>query len=151
MANSFDPSRITEMLQGIDVKVLEPVIQRAANSFYSAVLEATHDYLLDNLDCNLTADVAAWKAKNLQFRRENAELSRLLGNASLTHDLRIEAINKLMARNAELAGKYDQLIYAVSLKHEGETRHETALRYIREREAGRNSDASVASEDTPNA
>jgi len=29
---------------------------------------------------------------------------------------------------------YDELIYAVASKHEGETRHETALRYIRERE-----------------
>lgn len=29
---------------------------------------------------------------------------------------------------------YYQLLYAVQSKHEGETRHETALRYIRERE-----------------
>ena len=29
---------------------------------------------------------------------------------------------------------YDELLYAVETKHEGETRHETALRYIRERE-----------------
>ena len=29
---------------------------------------------------------------------------------------------------------YHQLLYAVEAKHEGETRHETALRYIRERE-----------------
>ena len=29
---------------------------------------------------------------------------------------------------------YYQLLYAVESKHEGETRHETALRYIRERE-----------------
>ena len=30
--------------------------------------------------------------------------------------------------------KYDQLIYAVATKHDNETRHETALRYITERE-----------------
>lgn len=30
---------------------------------------------------------------------------------------------------------YHELLYAVETKHEGETRHETALRYIREREA----------------
>lgn len=29
---------------------------------------------------------------------------------------------------------YYQLLYAVESKHDGETRHETALRYIRERE-----------------
>ncbi len=32
--------------------------------------------------------------------------------------------------------KYNELILAVVGKFEGETRHETALRYIREREAG---------------
>mgnify|MGYP001591209675 FL=1 len=29
---------------------------------------------------------------------------------------------------------YNELLYAVTSKHEGETRHETAIRYIRERE-----------------
>lgn len=35
----------------------------------------------------------------------------------------------------EIRNKYYELICAVARKHEGETRHETALRYIREREA----------------
>lgn len=34
----------------------------------------------------------------------------------------------------QLRAKYDELIYAVAQKHDGETRHETALRYILERE-----------------
>ena len=33
---------------------------------------------------------------------------------------------------------YNELIYSVSSKHYGETRHETALRYIREREMASN-------------
>ena len=33
-----------------------------------------------------------------------------------------------------LRSLYNELLYAVASKHEGETRHETALRYIRERE-----------------
>ena len=37
-------------------------------------------------------------------------------------------------RVADVEQKYMELIYAVGMKHEGETRHETALRYIRERE-----------------
>lgn len=37
-------------------------------------------------------------------------------------------------KHAELQRKYDELIYAVGNKYPGETRHETALRYIRERE-----------------
>jgi len=35
----------------------------------------------------------------------------------------------------EQVREYDELLYAVGNKHEGETRHETALRYIREAEA----------------
>lgn len=34
----------------------------------------------------------------------------------------------------ELRSLYNELIYAVASKYEGETRHATALRYIRERE-----------------
>lgn len=34
----------------------------------------------------------------------------------------------------ELRSLYNELLYAVESKHEGETRHATALRYIRERE-----------------
>ena len=37
----------------------------------------------------------------------------------------------------EVRMKYDQLIYAVASKHDNETRHETALRYILERESPR--------------
>ena len=33
-----------------------------------------------------------------------------------------------------LRSLYNELLYAVASKHEGETRHETALRYIQERE-----------------
>jgi hypothetical protein len=41
--------------------------------------------------------------------------------------------------------KYNELIMAVESKHEGETRHETALRYIREREnIGKNSEPQEA-------
>lgn len=34
----------------------------------------------------------------------------------------------------DIARKYNELLYAVAKKYPGETRHETALRYIRERE-----------------
>ena len=36
---------------------------------------------------------------------------------------------------AALSGLYGELLFAVSRKHEGETRHQTALRYIRKAEA----------------
>ncbi len=38
---------------------------------------------------------------------------------------------------AELSNKYYQLLFTVGNKYPGESRHETALRYIREREARR--------------
>ena len=48
---------------------------------------------------------------------------------------------KLEAENEALKRDYYELIMVVSEKYEGETRHETALRYITERE---NQDARVA-------
>ena len=38
----------------------------------------------------------------------------------------------------ELRSKYEELIMAVASKYEGESRHETALRYIQERESRQN-------------
>lgn len=40
---------------------------------------------------------------------------------------------------SELENKYYELLYAVASKYPNETRHETALRYIRERELATNS------------
>lgn len=37
---------------------------------------------------------------------------------------------------SDLQKRYNELLYAVERKWEGEDRHETALRYIREAEAG---------------
>jgi hypothetical protein len=45
---------------------------------------------------------------------------------------------------SELEAKYQELLGAVESKHEGETRHQTALRYITERET-RNAEAGQVS------
>lgn len=55
--------------------------------------------------------------------------------ANLKH--RLAALSaQTEARDGERLAKYDELIFAVSQKWPNETRHETALRYIREREKG---------------
>ncbi len=47
------------------------------------------------------------------------------------------------------AAKYDELIFAVSMKHPDETRHETALKYIRRAEEPSHDEASaIARTDT---
>ena len=47
------------------------------------------------------------------------------------------------AGDPNIKDKYYELILAVERKHRGETRHETALRYIKEAEKGNNSIAYV--------
>lgn len=47
----------------------------------------------------------------------------------------------------ERGRKYYELIYAVSMKHPGETRHETALKYIRRAEEPNNSGPTQAKGD----
>ena len=46
----------------------------------------------------------------------------------------IGAITQIDNMHAGVLRKYEELLYAVGRKYEGESRHETALRYIRERE-----------------
>ena len=49
---------------------------------------------------------------------------------------------------AALMGTYHELTLAVGIKHEGETRHQTALRYILEAEQG-SLEASVDTKESP--
>lgn len=50
----------------------------------------------------------------------------------------------LLEEGGEYQRKYLELLYQVGQRHEGESRHETALRYLREREAHHEGPASVA-------
>lgn len=43
--------------------------------------------------------------------------------------------NKMARKSNELRKKYNELLFAVSRKFPGETRHQTALRYIMEAES----------------
>jgi len=46
-----------------------------------------------------------------------------------------ELIDEVIQRISELEERYNELLYAVACKFPGESRHETALRYINERES----------------
>lgn len=46
----------------------------------------------------------------------------------------VESVAELELEVKDLMKKYNELIMSVERKHEGESRHETALRYIREAE-----------------
>jgi AICAR transformylase/IMP cyclohydrolase PurH len=48
------------------------------------------------------------------------------------HALTYDALRALTAALDEVQSKYDELILNVISKHASETRHQTALRYIRE-------------------
>lgn len=50
-------------------------------------------------------------------------------------------IDMLRLRLRAVVGHYNELIMAVASKFPGESRHDTALRYIREREATAHSEA----------
>jgi predicted nuclease with TOPRIM domain len=47
---------------------------------------------------------------------------------------RFDVLQSLVGTLDAQVERYNELLYAVETKHEGETRHQTALRYIRERE-----------------
>lgn len=53
-------------------------------------------------------------------------------------DLTTNNILDIRLMYEELSRKYQELLYQVSIKHPGETRHETALRYIRQAEKSLN-------------
>lgn len=58
-----------------------------------------------------------------------------------------QAIAETREENKQVLEKYNELIMAVAQKWPNETRHETALRYIREREERFSTDATKAEQD----
>ena len=73
--------------------------------------------------------VEKWAARALALEAELADYKQAAEDIALWGDF-----NTLRAELALLRSQYYELLYQVATKHENETRHETALRYIRERE-----------------
>ena len=65
------------------------------------------------------------------------DFATALAAIKVAHELGVERndeFKELRVKYKELCANYEELIMAVSNKYPGETRHQTALRYIRERE-----------------
>jgi hypothetical protein len=127
--SGFDPSRITELVATIEAKVLAPFIKKAADELYCSVLDTAEDYFRDNLDWNLRGHLEMLQRENQRMRTELYEADRIIGGNYLSHADRIERLRALDKASVERM----MLLMAVEQKHDGETRYETALRYIRER------------------
>ena len=67
----------------------------------------------------------------LQRARESAKFEAALGEWTKRAFDNLASIKLLEVRIAELEQKYNELVMAVSLKFPNETRHETALKFIR--------------------
>ena len=77
-------------------------------------------------------DFAAVKVAELRDKNDNLrdQLHRVARERDNERKLRLEADDRLLTDGTP----YHKLIYAVATKYPNETRHETALRYIMERE-----------------
>lgn len=70
--------------------------------------------------------------RDLLTEQGNHEISRHVESARYWMDILIKDLDTLRAQPDV---RYEELIMAVETKHEGETRHQTALRYIQTMEA----------------
>jgi hypothetical protein len=93
--SGFDPSRIAEVVEQVQPTLLAPIIKKAADEFYHAVLETAEDYLRDNLDWNLKSHLAMLERENQRMRTELYEVDRRLGGSQLGHENRIKSIGNL--------------------------------------------------------
>jgi hypothetical protein len=83
----------------------------------------------------LTEELMCKAAGALRFAASHSAITSAEEQSILTA-LRTPASNTVSPADIEgLQAKYDELINTVARKFDGETRHETALRYIVEREA----------------
>lgn len=98
----FDPARIAEAVALVDPNVLKPIIKKAADEFYCAVLEAAEDYFRDNLEWNLRSHLDMLERENQRMRTELYAVDRLLGSFGLSNEARLEAVRELDKAKADL-------------------------------------------------
>lgn len=79
------------------------------------------------------------KEENTALKKENEQYSTMNQTAVAKTVELLETITALK----EKVGEYEELIMAVESKHKGETRHQTALRYIKHAEQGSREPANV--------
>jgi len=136
----FDPARLKERIAEIEPTMLAAIVKRAADDFYCAVMETAEDYLRENLEWNISSHISMLERELQQARTEIYEVDRALGGSPLGHESRIRSIGELQTAT----NRYHSMVWQVAQKHDGEERHETALRYIREREAASGMEAQRA-------
>lgn len=100
--------------------------------FESAVAELArkHNVAVENLTEKQLADALKQAIECGDFQRYICEGSHRQAVVYIPFAREQELLGKIK----ELEEKYHELLFAVAKKYEGEDRHETALRYIRERE-----------------
>lgn len=106
------------------------VIRRNRSGFVSASVRAYYTKVDDN---GAESQITAFPADLESPTEDNSANARLFSYAHTHVDL-IRDLYAALLSSEEARAKYDQLIMAVSMKLPGETRHETALRYIRRAE-----------------
>lgn len=101
----------------------EPVYQFSVDKLNEALSKSPDE------PKKITLEEAVAQVKQMQIQMIEEELLRLTGR-------------EVMRPNQKSVGEqstqelYNELIYQVGMKHDGETRHQTALRYIKQAEEG---------------
>lgn len=124
-------AKILRAVDTLDPKDFEPFVREVSDNIYERLLYTVQDHLRDNAEWNLRMELDQSRTAARHAEKQLAEISDALGVSPYSQEARMGRIGALNERYA----LYDDLIYAVARKFEGEPRHETALRYIREREA----------------
>jgi hypothetical protein len=113
----------------ITPELFEPAIKKVADELYCTLMESVQDWLCDNVEQNIASRIGNAERWARELRKELYDLDEVLGIGRCFMP-RAGRVADLIRAERER----DELLYAVAYKHEGETRHQTALRYIRERE-----------------
>ena len=86
--------------------------------------------LLDITDQHIKVKKTIEENTELISEMNASSMDRIFSNA----EIKLKGIKQQQAEIDELKKKYGELLFAVSIKHPDKSRHETALRYIRQAE-----------------
>jgi hypothetical protein len=118
-APRYDTTLILERLSEIDAKFLEPLIKKAADNFYCQVLDTVDDYLIENLDHNMSSHIRMLERENAEMRTQLWDVDRALGCLSMGHETRLSTIRENQQRFNQASAECWRLREALAEQRKG--------------------------------
>lgn len=95
--------RVKLLVEAVKPSAFEPILREAADNIYEKLLYTVQDYLRENAEFNLQADIDSLRAHNRHVEAHLQQLCDALGVGRFDVQGQLDCIKSLQARAAQVS------------------------------------------------